>query len=171
MKSEALAVHDEAHVRADFAVGPKIESFLDDQIPDAIVALDQARDFGGGFRGGHILFGLRGRREKAHARHVLREHRHERQPERLINIRDELVARHVLDRAVVHQLLLERQMPVLVALAPPHILQAAPELVRLLDAADFLAARGFGFRRELEYEPAQRFLHAFGQMLVVQAER
>src|ERR1700689_2952033 len=63
VKSEALAIHDEAHVRADFAVGPQIKRFLDDQIPDAIVALDETRDFGGGFRSGDVFFGLRGRRE------------------------------------------------------------------------------------------------------------
>ena len=144
VKSEALAVHDEADVRADFAVGPQIKRFLDDQVADAIVALNEAGDFGGGFGGGDVLFGLRGRREKSHARNVLREHGDERQSERLINIGDEFVARHVLDRAVVHQLLLEGQMPVLVALAPPHVLQAAPELMRLLDAPDFLAARKLG---------------------------
>ncbi len=69
------------------------------------------------------------------------------------------------------ELLLERQVPVLVALAPPEILQAAPELVRLLDAADFLAARGFRFGRELEDEPAQRLLQAVGELLVVETER
>ena len=78
MKAEALAVHHEAHVRADLAVGPEVERFLDDQIADAIVAFDQARDLRGGFGGGDVFFRLRGRREEAHARHVLREHGDER---------------------------------------------------------------------------------------------
>ena len=60
------------------------------------------------------------------------------------------------------ELLLEGEVPVLVALVPPEILQAAPELVRLLDAANFLAARRFRFGGELEDEPAQRFLQASG---------
>ena len=67
------------------------------------------------------------------------------------------------------EFLLEGQMPVLVALAPPEVLQAAPELMRLLDAANFLAARSFRFGGELEDEPAQRFLQALGQLLVVGA--
>ena len=42
VEAEALAIDHEAHVRAHFAVGPKIERFVDDQIADAIVALDEA---------------------------------------------------------------------------------------------------------------------------------
>jgi hypothetical protein len=53
-------------------------------------------------------------------------------------------------------------VPVLVALAPPEVLQAAPELVRLLDAANFLAARGFGFGSELLDDTAERGLEALG---------
>ena len=60
-------------------------------------------------------------------------------------------------------------MPVLVALVPPEILQAAPELVRLLDAADFLAAREFRLGGKLEDEAAQGFLEAVGELLVVEA--
>jgi hypothetical protein len=44
-------------------------------------------------------------------------------------------------------------------------------LVRLLDAPDFLATRGFRFRRELEYEPAQGFVQAVGEGFIVEAER
>jgi len=171
VKSEALAVHDEAHVCADLPIGPEIERLVHDQVADAIVALDQVRDFGGGFRGGDIFLGLGGRREESHARHVLREHGDERKAERLVDIGDEFVARHVLDRAVTREFLLEGQVPVLVALAPPEILQAAPELVRLLDAADLLPARGFRFRRELVDEPAQGFLQAVGDIFVVEAGR
>jgi hypothetical protein len=58
----------------------------------------------------------------------------------------------------------------LVALAPPEVLQAAPELMRLLDATNFLAARGFGFGSELLDDAAQRGLEAFGELLVVRAE-
>lgn len=53
----------------------------------------------------------------------------------------EFIARQILDTRVVDELLLERQMPVQVPLAPAQILQPSPELVRLLDPADFLAAR------------------------------
>ena len=67
------------------------------------------------------------------------------------------------------ELLLEGEVPVLVALVPPEILQAAPELVRLLDAADFLAARGFRLGGKLEDEAAQRFLEAVGELFVVHA--
>jgi hypothetical protein len=66
--------------------------------------------------------------------------------------------------------LLEGEVPVLVALAPPEVLQPAPELVRLLDAADFLAACGFGFGGELLDDAAQRGLEALGELFVVRAE-
>jgi hypothetical protein len=65
--------------------------------------------------------------------------------------------------------LLEGEVPVLVALVPPEILQAAPELVRLLDAADFLAARESRLGGKLEDELAQGFLEAVGEVLVVKA--
>src|SRR5579864_7904486 len=61
-------------------------------------------------------------------------------------------------------------MPVLVALAPPEVLQAAPELMRLLDAANFLAARGFGFGSELLDDAAERGLEALGELLVIRAK-
>src|SRR5713226_6778875 len=57
-------------------------------------------------------------------------------------------------------------MPVLVCFAPPEILQAAPELVRLLDAANLLPACGFRFRRKLMHQPPERFLQALRQLLV-----
>ena len=57
----------------------------------------------------------------------------------------------------------------MVALVPPEILQAAPELMRLLDAANFLAARKFRLGGKLEDEAAQGFLEAVGELLVVQA--
>ena len=57
-------------------------------------------------------------------------------------------------------------MPVLVALAPPEVLQAAPELVRQLDATNFLAARGLGFGSELLDDAAERGLEAFGELFV-----
>ena len=97
VEAEALAVDYEADVGADFAVGPEIERFIYDQISDAIVAFDEPRHFGGGFRGGDIFFGLRGRREKADARHVLRKHADDGEAERLVNIGDEFVARQIFD--------------------------------------------------------------------------
>ena len=66
MKAESLAVHDEAHIRANFAVSPKIERFLDNQIADAIISLDQPGNFRGGFGGSNVFLRLRRRREKAH---------------------------------------------------------------------------------------------------------
>ena len=62
------------------------------------------------------------------------------------------------------------KVPVLVALVPPEVLQAAPELMRLLDAADFLAAGRFGLGRELGDQPAQRLLQPLGKIFVVGAE-
>src|SRR5579864_4897433 len=62
-------------------------------------------------------------------------------------------------------------MPVLVALAPPEVLQAAPELMRLFDAANFLAACGFRFGSELLDDAAERGLEAFGELFVIRAER
>ena len=60
MKSEALPIDDEAHVRADLAASPQVKRFIDDQIADAVVALYQRGYFGGGFSGGDVLFCLRG---------------------------------------------------------------------------------------------------------------
>ena len=61
-------------------------------------------------------------------------------------------------------------MPVLIAIAPPEILQATPELVRLLDAANFRAARDFRFCGQVEDRTAQRLLQTLRKLLVIRAE-
>ena len=169
MKSKPLPIHHKTHVGPDFSIRPKIERFLDNQIADAIISFHQLRDFRRRLRCRHVLFGLRRSREKSHPRHVLRQHRHQRQPERLINIRDEFVARQIVHRTAIRQFLLERQMPVLIALVPPQILQAAPELMRLLDPPHFLSPRGFRFERILLHQSQQRRLQTFRQLFVVRA--
>src|ERR1700727_3389801 len=60
-------------------------------------------------------------------------------------------------------------MPVLIALVPPQILQAAPELMRLLDPPHFLSPRGSRFERILLPQPQQRRLQTFRQLFVVRA--
>jgi hypothetical protein len=115
MKAEALAIDDVAHLRADFAAGPEMKRFLDEQIADAIILLDEFADFPRGFRGGNIGFGLRRLREEAHAGNVLAEHGDDGEAERLINIGDEFVARHVFEPALLREFLFEGQVPVLVA--------------------------------------------------------
>src|ERR1700722_11505235 len=57
-------------------------------------------------------------------------------------------------------------MPVLIALVPPQILQATPELVRLLDAPHFLPPRRFRFHRILLHQPPQRGLQTLWKLLV-----
>src|SRR5487761_301351 len=168
MKTESLPVDDVAHIRAHLAAGPQMKRFLDDQISDAVVALDQLRHFARGLRGRNIRLAFRRLREESHARNVLAQNGNDRQAERLINIRDEFVAGQILERRFVRLLLLERQMPILVALAPPQILQAAPELVRLLDAANFRAPREFRLGGKLDDELAEGFLEAVGELLVVE---
>ena len=89
--------------------------------------------------------------------------------ERLINVGDELIARQILHRRVVHQLLLERQVPVLIPLVPPQILQPAPELVGLLDPPNLLPPRNLRLRPKLHHQPPQSLLQPLRQQLVVQA--
>ena len=84
MEPEALPVHHVTHVRANFPAGPELERFVDDQIADAIVALDELRDFRRRLRCGNVFFGLRGLRKESHPRHILREHGNDRQPKSLI---------------------------------------------------------------------------------------
>src|ERR1700675_2107965 len=62
-------------------------------------------------------------------------------------------------------------MPVLIPLAPPQILQAAPELMCLLDAPNFLPPCGLGFRRELMYQSPESFLQSLRELLVVLPKR
>jgi len=87
---------------------------------------------------------------------VLGQHGNERQPKALIKIRDELVARHLFELAVVAEALLERQMPVHVVGIPPGVLQALPEESRLADAADFMSPRNDAFLTVLPHEFTKR---------------
>jgi hypothetical protein len=68
---------------------------------DVIVLLDQGRNVAGRARRGNIFERLRGLGVEPHARYVLRKHRDKRKPEALIKIGDELIARHLLERAVI----------------------------------------------------------------------
>lgn len=108
-----------------------------------------------GARRGDVYERLRRLRIKAHAGHVLRKHGDEGQTEALIKIRDELVARHFFELAIVAEALLERQVPVHVVGIPPGVLQALPEEARLADAADFVAACDDAFFAILADEFAQ----------------
>jgi len=171
MKAKPLPIHHKSHVRPDLPIRPRTERFLHDQIPHAIISFDQLRHFRRRLRRCHILLGLRRRREKPYPRHVLRQHRHQRQTERLVNIRREFIARQILERTAIRQFLLERYMPVLIPLVPPQILQPAPELVRLLDPPHFLPPRRFRFHRILLHQPPQRHLQTFRQLLVIAAGR
>jgi len=87
---------------------------------------------------------------------VLGQHGNERQPKALIKIRDELVARHLFELAVVAEALLERQMPVHVVGIPPRVLQALPEEARLANAANFVTACDDAFLAVLAHQLAQR---------------
>ena len=71
MESEPLPVHDKPHVRAHLAIGPQVERLIYDQIPHAIIPLDEPRHLRRRLRRRHIFFRLRRRREKSHPRHVL----------------------------------------------------------------------------------------------------
>src|SRR2546430_5804781 len=125
-----------------------------------IVLLDKLRHVAGRARGGNVFERLRGLRIEANAWHVLREHGNERKPEALVKIRDELVARHLFELAVVARALLERQMPVHVVGIPPGILQALPEEARLANAADFMTPRDDSLLAVLPHQLAQR-VHQF----------
>jgi len=108
---------------------------------DVIVLLDQRGDVAGRARRGNVLERLRRLRIKAHARNVLGKHGDEREPKALVKIGDELVARHFLERAIVAEALLERQVPVHVVGIPPGVLQTLPEKARLANAANLMPPR------------------------------
>ncbi len=156
VETEALAIGDVAHVRAEFSVGPKEITDGRQQLIDVVVLLDQFGDIAGGAGGGDIFERLRGLRVEPHARHVLRKHGDERQTEALIEIRDELVARHLFERAVVAGALLERQMPVHVVRIPPGILQTLPKEPSLANPPDFVPPRDDAFLAVLPHQLAQR---------------
>src|SRR5262249_14228715 len=87
VEAEALAVRDIANVRTEFAVGPQEIPDGCERVLDVIVLLDELRDIAGRASRGDVRKRLCGLRVKANARHILREHRHERQAKSLIKIR------------------------------------------------------------------------------------
>jgi hypothetical protein len=90
------------------------------------------------------------------ARNILRKHGNKRQPKSLVKIHDELIARHVLEFAIVAGAILVRQMPVHVVRIPPGVLQPLPEESRLADAANFVSSRDDAFLAVLAHQLAQR---------------
>src|SRR5882762_4930821 len=130
-----------AYVRAKLAVGPQEISDRGEQMLDVIILLDQGGDIAGCARRGNILERLRRLGVEAHARDILRKHRDKRQPKTLIKIGDELIARHLFERAIVARAMLERQMPVHVVRIPPGVLQALPEKTRLANPSNLMATR------------------------------
>jgi hypothetical protein len=140
---------------------------------DVIVLLDQRGDVAGRARRGNVLERLRGLRIKADARHILRKHGDERKAEALVKIGDELIARHFLERAVVAEALLERQVPVHIVRTPPGVLQALPEKPRLPNPPNLMPPRRNAFFAILPHQFAQRMhqlrLHVL-QPLIVRPE-
>src|SRR5271156_351726 len=155
VRAEALGVCDVADVGAELAIGPQEIADGGEQFLYLIVLFDQVCDVAGGARRGDIVERLRGLRIEAHARHVLRKHGHERQAEALIEIRDELIARHFFELAVVGGARLVRQMPVHVVRIPPAVLLALPEQARLTDAANFITPRSDALGAILAHQFAQ----------------
>ena len=173
VEAEALAVGYVADVGAEFAVGPEEIADRGEELLDVIVLLDQRGDIAGGARGGNVLQRLRGLRVEANARDILAEHGDETEAEALIEIGDELVARHFFELPIVAEALLERQVPVHVVGIPPGVLQALPEQARLADAADFVAARDDAFFAILANKVAEgvhEFRLYFFEALVVRAQ-
>src|SRR6266446_7005359 len=155
MEAETLAVGDVTHVGAEFSIGPEEIADGGQQLFDMIVLFDELRYIARGARRGNVRERLRRLRIKTHARHILREHRDKRKPEPLIKIRDELVARHFFELAVVAEALLERQMPVHVVGIPPSVLQALPKQTRLADPPNFMPPRDDTFLAILAHKFAQ----------------
>jgi hypothetical protein len=119
---------------------------------DVVVLFDQLGDIAGRACGSDIFQRLRRLRVEPHAWNVLREHGDERQAETLIEIRDELIARHLFERAVVAGTVLERQMPVHVVRIPPRVLQALPEEPRLANPPNFVPPRNHAFLAVLPHQ-------------------
>src|SRR5882724_10748904 len=156
METEALAVGDVTHVSTELAVGPQKIADRREQLLDMIVLLDQLRDIAGGARRGDVVERLRRLRIEPHAGNVLREHRDERQPKSLIEIRDELVARHVFQLAIILGTRLERHMPVHVIRIPPGVLQTLPEKPRLANSTNLVPPREHAFFAILPHQFTQR---------------
>jgi len=98
-------------------------------------------------------------------RHVLAEDGNERKPEGLIQIGDELVARHFRRGAVIVKFRFVRQVPGHVLRIPPRVLQALPEQPRLPDAPNFMPPRDHALLAILHDELAQR-VHQVGPQLL-----
>src|SRR6266851_4722894 len=173
VEAEALAIGNVAHVGAKFSVRPKKIANRREQLLDVIVLFDELRNVARRARRGNVFERLRGLRVEPHAGHILRKHRDERKPESLIEVRDELVARHLFQLAVVTEALLERQMPVHVVGIPPGVLQALPEEPCLANPANFMPPCDDAFLAVLPNQFAQR-MHEFGfhilEPLVVRSE-
>ena len=169
-----MPIGNVTHVAADFAVGPEIKSHAREQLLHAIVLLHQVRHLRrrlGRFDIGFIQCGLR---IKTRGRHVLADYRNERQPERLVEIGDELVARHIRECRVVVDFRFPRQVPVHVLRIPPGVLQPLPEEPRLANAPDFVPPRDDSLLAELHYQLPQRIhqpRRRLLQALVIRAER
>src|SRR5579859_7474326 len=90
-------------------------------------------------RGGRNVFErLRRLRVKTDGGDVLGKHRDEREAEALVEIGDELVARHFFERAIVAGAMFVGQVPVHVGGVPPGVVKSLPEEASLADAADFV---------------------------------
>ena len=155
VETKALSIGNVPDVGAKFAIGPEKIADRSQQLLDVIVLLDELGDVAGGTRGGNVRQRLRRLGIEPHAWNVLRQYGNERKPEALVKIRDELVARHLFQLAVVLEALLERQMPVHVVGIPPGVLQALPEEPRLANAANFMPARYDAFLAILPDQFAQ----------------
>src|SRR5260370_5050086 len=173
VEAEALAIGNVAHVGTKFSVSPKKIANRREQLLDVIVLLDELRYVARGARRGNVFQRLRRLRIEPHAGHVLRKHRNERTPASLIEVRDELVARHLFPLAVVTEALLERQMPLHIVGIPPGVLQALPEEPCLANPANFMPPCDDAFLAGLPNQFAQR-IHQFGfhiiELLVVRSE-
>jgi hypothetical protein len=98
-------------------------------------------------------------------RHILAEDRNEREPEGLIQIGDELVARHFRRGAVVVHFRLVGQVPGHVLRIPPRVLQALPKQPCLPDSPNLVPPRDHAFLAILHYEFAQRAYQVRPQFL------
>jgi len=106
--------------------------------------------------------------------HVLAEDGNKRKPERLVQIRDELVARHFRRGAVIVHFRFVRQVPRHVLRIPPRVLQSLPEQPRLPDSPNFMPPGNDPFLAILHHQLAQRVHQVRPQLfqpLVVRPQR
>jgi hypothetical protein len=97
-------------------------------------------------------------------RHILADNRNERKPEGLIQIGDELVARHFGRGAVIVNFRFVRQVPGHVLRIPPRVLQALPKQPRLPDPPDLVPPCDDALLAILHHQLAQR-IHQVGPQL------